>query len=150
MHRLTKTSKRRRFLILRNWNICAWNVSLVEFALLLAVDRELADLGLPVKTPGISATWLELRNTWSRPVVAIFGFCLLVEVTTVCVVNCAASNRRTSKEEVKEATGCGDRQGCETSRFPHFLDIRLTDGADFRRMCLLPIIPRKVLGTHFC
>jgi hypothetical protein len=56
---------------------------LVEFALLLSVDRELAGMGLPVKTPGISATWLEFRNTWSRPVATVFGFCLLIEVTTV-------------------------------------------------------------------
>jgi hypothetical protein len=27
--------------------------------------------------------------------------------------------------------GCGGREGCETSRLPHFLDNRLTDGGDF-------------------
>jgi hypothetical protein len=40
--------------------------------------------------------------------------------------------------------------GCETSRLPHFLDNRLTDGSEF--VTLTPrqsFTPRKLPGTHF-
>jgi hypothetical protein len=48
-------------------------------------------------------------------------------------------------------TGHEGPQGCETSRFPHFLDNRLTDGGEVISLtCLPPITPRKIPGTHFC
>jgi hypothetical protein len=34
------------------------------------------------------------------------------------------------KVKVIPVTGCGDPQGCETSRLPHFLDSLLTDGGE--------------------
>jgi hypothetical protein len=40
--------------------------------------------------------------------------------------------------------------GCETSRFPHFLDNRLTDGGEVSLTRRQPYIPRKFPGTHFC
>jgi hypothetical protein len=46
---------------------------------------------------------------------------------------------------VKLVAGRQGLQGSETSRFPHCLDIRLTDGGTGR--ALLPI---KIPGTHFC
>jgi hypothetical protein len=48
-------------------------------------------------------------------------------------------------------TGREGPQGCETSRLPHYLDKRLTDGGEVvsptRRQ---PFTPRKIPGTHFC
>jgi hypothetical protein len=35
-----------------------------------------------------------------------------------------------NKSKVIPATGCGGTSDCETSRLPHFLDNRLTDGGD--------------------
>jgi hypothetical protein len=47
-------------------------------------------------------------------------------------------------------TGCGDPQGCETSRIPHFLGNRLTDGGEVLSLNHRPsFIPRKIPGTHF-
>jgi hypothetical protein len=41
--------------------------------------------------------------------------------------------------------------GCETSRIPHFLDNRLTDGGEVVSLTRRPhVIPRKIPGTHFC
>jgi hypothetical protein len=40
---------------------------------------------------------------------------------------------------------------CETSRLPHFLDNRVTDGGEVVSLTRgLPIILRKISGTHFC
>jgi hypothetical protein len=40
---------------------------------------------------------------------------------------------------------------CETSRLPHFLDNRLTDGVEVVRLTRRPpFTPRKISGTHFC
>jgi hypothetical protein len=42
-------------------------------------------------------------------------------------------------------------EGCETFRFPHFLDSRLTDGG--KVVSLKPrshLTPRKIPDTHFC
>jgi hypothetical protein len=48
-------------------------------------------------------------------------------------------------------TGCGGLKGCETSRLPHFLDTRLTDGGEVVSLTRrLPFIPRKILRIHFC
>jgi hypothetical protein len=47
-------------------------------------------------------------------------------------------------------TGHEGLKGCETSRLPHFLYNRLTDGREIviptRRP---PFTPREILGTHF-
>jgi hypothetical protein len=48
-------------------------------------------------------------------------------------------------------TGRGCSWGCETSRLPHFLDNRLTDGGEVVSLMLRPPIPsRKIPGSHFC
>jgi hypothetical protein len=43
----------------------------------------------------------------------------------------------------------GDAQGCETSRLPHFLDNRLSDGGGVVRFIRRPatFIPRKIPGN---
>jgi hypothetical protein len=48
--------------------------------------------------------------------------------------------------------GHGGPLGCETSRLPHFLDNRLTDGevASLTRGGPPPPPPGKIPGTHFC
>jgi hypothetical protein len=55
--------------------------------------------------------------------------------------------------EVKLAIPVTDRGGpwgCETSRFPHFLDSQLTDGGEVvSLMRWPPFTPRKISGTHF-
>jgi hypothetical protein len=48
-------------------------------------------------------------------------------------------------------TDRGGPQGCETSRFSHFLDNRLTDGGKVVSLQRRPpFTPRKIPGTHFC
>jgi hypothetical protein len=48
-------------------------------------------------------------------------------------------------------TGHGGPKGCETSRLPHFLDNRLTDGAEVVSLTRRPpFTPRNIPGTHFC
>jgi hypothetical protein len=48
-------------------------------------------------------------------------------------------------------TGRGGPQGCETSKLPHFLDNRLTDGGEVVSLTRRPpFIPRKIPGTHLC
>jgi hypothetical protein len=48
-------------------------------------------------------------------------------------------------------TGPGGPYGCETSRLPHFLYNRLTDGSEVvSRTRRPPFTLRKIPGTHFC
>jgi hypothetical protein len=48
-------------------------------------------------------------------------------------------------------TGPGDPLDCERSRFPYFLDNRLTDGGEAVNLTRRPpFTPRKVPGTYFC
>jgi hypothetical protein len=50
-------------------------------------------------------------------------------------------------------TGRGGPYGCDTSRLPHFLDSRLTDGGKVVSLTRRPaaVYPlRKIPGTHFC
>jgi hypothetical protein len=53
-----------------------------------------------------------------------------------------------------EAIPVTDHEGpevCETSRVPHLLDNRLTDGSEsVSLMYRPPFTPRKNPGTHFC
>jgi hypothetical protein len=55
------------------------------------------------------------------------------------------------KGKAISVTGRGGPQGCETSRLPHFLDNRLTDGGEVVSLTRRPpFTPRKIPGTHFC
>jgi hypothetical protein len=69
------------------------------------------------------------------------------------ILDPTGSRTPTAKKKCKAipVTGRGGPYGCETSRLPHFLYSRLTDGgeaASFTRRP--PFTPRKILGTHFC
>jgi hypothetical protein len=45
----------------------------------------------------------------------------------------------------------GGTQDCKTSKLPHFLDNRLTDGSEVISVTRqLPLNPRKIPVTHFC
>jgi hypothetical protein len=47
--------------------------------------------------------------------------------------------------------GHGGPYGCGTSRLPHFLENRLTDGGVVVSITRRPpFTPRKIHGTHFC
>jgi hypothetical protein len=48
-------------------------------------------------------------------------------------------------------TGREGPWGCETSRLPHFLGSRLTDGGEVVSLTRRPpFTPRKISGAHFC
>jgi hypothetical protein len=47
-------------------------------------------------------------------------------------------------------TGHEGPEGCETSRLPHFVDNRLTEGGEVVSLTRWPpFTPRKIPGTHF-
>jgi hypothetical protein len=47
--------------------------------------------------------------------------------------------------------GRGGPYGCETSRLPHLLDNRFTDGSEVDSLTRRSLfIPRKIPGTHLC
>jgi hypothetical protein len=50
-----------------------------------------------------------------------------------------------SKGKAIPATGHGGPQGCETSRLPHFLDNRLTDGGEVFSLTCRPLPPGRFL-----
>jgi hypothetical protein len=55
------------------------------------------------------------------------------------------------QSEAVPVTGRAGPKGCETSRLPHFQDIRLTDGGKFVSPTRWPAFnPKKIPGTHFC
>jgi hypothetical protein len=60
--------------------------------------------------------------------------------------------RYTTEVKGKTIPGTGRRglQEFETSRLPHFLDNRLTDGGDVSLTPHPPFTPNKIPGTHFC
>jgi hypothetical protein len=52
--------------------------------------------------------------------------------------------------KVPPVTGRGGPNDCETSRLPHFLDNRLTDGSEVFSLKRQPAFaPRNIPGTHF-
>jgi hypothetical protein len=59
--------------------------------------------------------------------------------------------RMKEKGKAIPVTGRGGPYGCETSRLPHILDSRLTDGGeDVSLTSRPPFTPRKIPGSHFC
>jgi hypothetical protein len=63
----------------------------------------------------------------------------------------STGQKKKKKAKVISVTGREGPQGCETSRLPHFLDSRLTDGGEVVSLTRRPpFTPRKVPGTHFC
>jgi hypothetical protein len=55
------------------------------------------------------------------------------------------------KSKAIPVTGQEGPEACETSRLPHVLDNRLTDGCEVvSLMRRPPFTPRKIPGIHFC
>jgi hypothetical protein len=82
-----------------------------------------------------------------------------VKITHISSIRTASGNwnRRVKLSLVKKksktipVTGLGDPLVCETSRLPHFLDNRLTDGGEVVSLTRRPpFILRKIPGTQFC
>jgi hypothetical protein len=58
---------------------------------------------------------------------------------------------RNTHGKANPVTGRRGPQGCDTSRLPHFLDNRLTDGDEVVSLTRrTPFTARKIPGTHFC
>jgi hypothetical protein len=58
---------------------------------------------------------------------------------------------RELKVKAISVTGCGGPLGCGTSRLPHFLYDRFTDGGEIVSLTRRPPFShRKIPGTHFC
>jgi hypothetical protein len=68
---------------------------------------------------------------------------------SIFIVQCHICNR--VKRKVIPATSRGGPWNCETSRLPHFLNKRLTDGDEVDSLNSRPAFtPRNIPGTHFC
>jgi hypothetical protein len=59
-------------------------------------------------------------------------------------------NIKKKKGKAIPVTGRGGTYGCETSRFPHFLDNRLADESEVSLTRRPLFTPRKSPDTHFC
>jgi hypothetical protein len=57
---------------------------------------------------------------------------------------------RLKKGKATPVTGRGGLWVCETSRLPHFLDSRLTEGGEVSLTLRPSFTPRKIPGTNFC
>jgi hypothetical protein len=76
------------------------------------------------------------------------------------IQNLIGGNTQTYRQHVDligkaiPVTGRGGPYVCETSRFPHFLENRLTDGGEIvsltSRPPFTPPPSKKIPGTHFC
>jgi hypothetical protein len=75
-----------------------------------------------------------------------------VKLLQLCYLGLQIAKRKKKGKPIP-VTGRSGLYGCETSRIPHFLDIRLTDGdkiAILKRLPRFTTNPRKIPGTHFC
>jgi hypothetical protein len=58
---------------------------------------------------------------------------------------------RIKKGKALPLAGRGGPHICETSRLPHFLHNRFSDGGEVVSLTRrLPFTPMKIPGTHFC
>jgi hypothetical protein len=67
-------------------------------------------------------------------------------------INCATPiHIMNKKDKVTPVNVCEDPKGCDTSRFPHLLDSRLTDGGEVVSLTRMPsFASREIPGTYFC
>jgi hypothetical protein len=85
-----------------------------------------------------SAVVILMRNTY------------LYQIFETYILNFSILDVIVKKSKDVPVTGRGGPYGCETSRFPHFLDNRLTGGGEAVSLTRRPLPPRKIPGTHFC
>jgi hypothetical protein len=89
-------------------------------------------------------TWLYCNSYTKFQIQNIVGYCF---------PNGVPRDPRFRKEVLlqrKKAMSVTGYRGCETLRFPHFLENRLKSGGDVSYTRRTPFTPRKIPGTHFC
>jgi hypothetical protein len=91
-------------------------------------------------------------NIFSESVLYDFGYLSGTDVPLLSIKIDYCKDGQCKESKVIPVTGHGGPYGCETSRLPHFLDSRLTDGGKVVSFTNRgsPVHPRKIPGTHFC
>jgi hypothetical protein len=117
------------------WNLFNWTF----LKLLVALVLMHSDLRPRRKGP---------KNSFAKWALAVVMFYIFTGIPNCVWVFLLSTSK---KSKVIPVTGCGGLYGCETSRLPHFLNSRHTDGVEVVSLTHRPVFTtRKIPGTHFC